>query len=253
MGAIRTRVSIVFIIAAVFGCNQGDSDQESDSASPAAAQAAFVNKVWSVVESPAGATGELYVFLSTGTLVIASPEARPSLGRWSWESGGLTMVEGGLPYNADIVALEDSVFSIRIRNMGKSWDLRLVPAGHAMPDTTRAVEFNPAENRILADGKEPFWHLEVDGSSALLYTRGEKRAQYDDGVWIQVDAPSWQYEAQRKRGDRKEVLQLTITRSLCVDSESGAESPLHATLVLNGRRMNGCALAGRSLDESGVK
>lgn len=238
-------IASVVLIAAAFGCNRRDADQSRTDAIGAGG-VPFVNKVWSVVESPSGATGELYVFLSTGTLVIASPEAVPSVGRWSWDSGALTMIEGGTPYSAEIVALKESELSIRVHNMGKSWDLRCVPARHSIPDTMRSVEFNPADHTVLADGREPFWHLQVDGGSALLFTSDQKRVQFANGEWTQLDAPSWQYEARRERAGGEQVLTLTITSSLCTDSETGVALPLHATLFLDGLRMDGCALAGRS-------
>ncbi|MDH3198588.1 MAG: hypothetical protein OEO21_10150, partial [Candidatus Krumholzibacteria bacterium] len=68
-----------------------------------------------------------------------------------------------------------------------------------------------------------------------------------------VDAPSWQYEARRTDADGEEVLMLTIRSSLCVDSTSGAESPLRAVLVREGRRLEGCAVAGRSTRRAGTE
>jgi uncharacterized membrane protein len=241
-------IASVVLMAATLGCDRRDAEQ-SVTDGHKVDNAPFVNKVWSVVESPGGATGDLYVFLSTGTLVIASPEAVPSVGRWSWDGRELTMIEGGTPYSGEIVALTDSELSIKVHDMGKTWDLRFAPAGHAMPDTTRPVEFNPADHKVFADGREPFWHLQVDGGSALLFTSDQKRVQFTNGEWMQVDAPSWEYEARREDEGGEHVLRLTITRSLCTDSELGVDLPLRAALFLDGVRMDGCAFAGRSRSE----
>lgn len=58
---------------------------------------AFVDRVWKVASSSGVATGTLYVFLSEGTLVIASPNSKPSLGSWAFKDGELTMVEESIP------------------------------------------------------------------------------------------------------------------------------------------------------------
>lgn len=98
---------------------------------------AFVNRVWRVAESNAVAPGHLYVFLSEGTLVIASPTGTPSLGTWKREAGGLTMVEDGLAYATDIVSLTDDEFRIRSHNPGQPVDVRLVPADRGDPGRER--------------------------------------------------------------------------------------------------------------------
>jgi len=88
----------------------------------------FENRVWRVAESTGAAPGHLYVFLSEGTLVIAGPTSTPSLGRWSRRGDGLTLVEDGVSYPTDILALTDDEFRIRSHNPGAPVDTRLVPA-----------------------------------------------------------------------------------------------------------------------------
>jgi hypothetical protein len=95
---------------------------------PPAAPVTFVNRVWEVAESSAVAPGHLYIFLSEGTLVVASPTGTPSLGRWSRTGEGLTMIEDGISYATDIVALSADEFRIRSHNPGTAVDIRLVPA-----------------------------------------------------------------------------------------------------------------------------
>lgn len=101
-------------------------------ASPAApAQPAagprFVNRVWTVESSTAVAPGTLYVFLSEGTLVIASPNAKPMLGSWKTSGDGLVMVEESISYPTDILKLDGSSFVIRSHNPGTPVDISLVP------------------------------------------------------------------------------------------------------------------------------
>lgn len=94
----------------------------------AAASLTFVNRVWRVAESSAGPPGQLYVFLSEGTLVMASATTTATLGTWRREGAGLIMVEEGIPYPVDIVSLSGAEFRIRSHNPGTPVDLRLVPA-----------------------------------------------------------------------------------------------------------------------------
>jgi hypothetical protein len=99
----------------------------------------FVNKVWQVKQSSSVATGQLYVFLSDGTLVMASPHGNPTLGRWTYQDSVLTMVEDGIRYRTDILALADSEVSIRSHNPGQPVDILLVPADTPPPSTTHEV------------------------------------------------------------------------------------------------------------------
>ena len=97
------------------------------SAQPAA-KPGFVNRVWTVESSTAVAPGTLYVFLSEGTLVIASPNAKPMLGSWKKSGDGLVMVEESISYPTDILKLDGSSFVIRSHNPGTPVDISLVPA-----------------------------------------------------------------------------------------------------------------------------
>ena len=88
----------------------------------------FVNRVWTVESSTAVAPGTLYVFLSEGTLVIASPNAKPMLGSRETSGDGLIMVEESISYPTDILKLDGSSFVIRSHNPGTPVDISLVPA-----------------------------------------------------------------------------------------------------------------------------
>jgi hypothetical protein len=115
-------------LLSVAGCSSpGSSPQVSGQATREAASTntppSFVNRVWVVVESQQVAPGELRVFLSEGTLVMASPHGTPSLGRWRSRDGHLTITEEGLAYDVEIIELSEDVFRIRIHSPGEPVDI----------------------------------------------------------------------------------------------------------------------------------
>jgi hypothetical protein len=95
---------------------------------PAPRTAGFVDRVWKVQASSSVSPGTLYVFLSDGTLVIASKNGKPALGTWTFENGQLTMVEESLSYPVEVVTLEANEFRLRIHNPGEPVDITFVPA-----------------------------------------------------------------------------------------------------------------------------
>lgn len=234
-------VGLSILLAAV-PCNSGEDSKSSGTFQPTK----LVNKVWAVADSPGGPSGDLYVFLSEGTLVIASAEAaRPIVGRWSWDGHRLTMTETSMPYTAEILSLTDSEFRLR----ANYWDLGsgeflLVPAPQTMPDTTRPVEFDPSGYRVIAQGDDPAWLLIVEGGVANLRTR-EGNTLFKEGSWEREDTPSWTFTAHRRGAAGDEVLSLTITTERCVEGPAGAAFPLRADLVIPGKELKGCALAGK--------
>lgn len=88
----------------------------------------FADRVWRVESSSAVAPGTLYTFLSDGTLVIDAQQSTIGYGRWTYENGALVMIEEGIAYPTDIVALDDTSFSIRSHNPGEPVDIKLVAA-----------------------------------------------------------------------------------------------------------------------------
>lgn len=125
--------TIVVALIALSGCSPRDSSpgvstEETVEASEAT-PASFVNRVWVVAESEQVALGELRVFLSEGTLVMASSHATPALGTWTYEDGRLTITEEGLKYNVDILELTEDTFHIRIHSLGEPVETRFEPAG----------------------------------------------------------------------------------------------------------------------------
>lgn len=90
--------------------------------------AGFTDVVWKVAGSNAAAAGALYVFLSEGTLVIARSGDRPMIGAWTHADGRLIMVEDGISYPTDILALTADKFTIRSNNPGEPVVIDLVRA-----------------------------------------------------------------------------------------------------------------------------
>jgi hypothetical protein len=113
---------LIFFLLAGTGCAK-PVQQETP-----AGDASFVNRVWTVAESDSVAKGTLYVFLSEGTLVIASPHNKPMLGSWRRDGDRLVMVEESIAYPTDILHLDDKEFRIRSNNPGGSVEIRLVRA-----------------------------------------------------------------------------------------------------------------------------
>src|SRR5689334_17296033 len=101
-------IRFALIAVALFAGCSSPVPAEQTSSQPAAAAPSFVNRVWSVQSSNAVATGQLYVFLSEGTLVIASPNGKPALGNWKQHERTFTMVEEGIAYDVEILELTDS-------------------------------------------------------------------------------------------------------------------------------------------------
>jgi hypothetical protein len=87
----------------------------------------FANRVWKVSRSSGVEVGMLYVFLSDGTLLVASAHGTPALGRWRIAGDTLTLIEEGLPHAAAIVELEPSRLSLLLTEGGTPLDITLVP------------------------------------------------------------------------------------------------------------------------------
>ena len=122
----RAYVGAMTACALLIGCSQPPSDQRATQ-TPAAAPS-FVNRVWSLQSSSTVTPGQLYVFLSGGTLVITSPNGKPALGSWKQEGGAFTMVEEGIAYPVEILELTQDRFKIRVTNPGEPVEMALVIA-----------------------------------------------------------------------------------------------------------------------------
>jgi hypothetical protein len=127
-GLSHSAVIFALIAGWLFAGCSSSIPSEQTSVQPGPAAPSFVNRVWSVQSSNAVAPGQLYVFLSDGTLVIASPNARPALGSWKQQDRSFTMVEEGITYPVEILELTQDRFRIRMRNPGEPVEMTLVPA-----------------------------------------------------------------------------------------------------------------------------
>jgi hypothetical protein len=125
---IGIAAALVTALLAVSSCSAPESLPRM---SPEAVS--FVNRVWVVAESRQIAAGELRVFLSDGTMVMASPQATPALGAWTIKEGRFVIVEDGLNYDAEILELTADTFRIRIHSPGEPVEIRFVPAETPLP------------------------------------------------------------------------------------------------------------------------
>lgn len=115
-------IGALCVVAGLIGYGQGGGDRKGS------AQDGFVNKVWQIKTSNSIEPGMLYVFLSDGTLVMASPSSQPSLGRWTRTEKGLNLIEEGIIYPTEILSLTGDEFRIRSLNPGEPVELQLTPA-----------------------------------------------------------------------------------------------------------------------------
>ena len=135
---VRTLSLVVVSLLAVVACERDDPSKAASAPAaepapaakqvPAKAAPSFVNRVWEVAESGQVTPGSLRVFLSDGTLVMASPHETPAFGSWRYDDGRLTIIEEGLEYPTDILALNESEFRIRMQSPGEPVEIRFAPA-----------------------------------------------------------------------------------------------------------------------------
>ncbi len=98
---------LVLIVSAFAGCsanstqsnnttikaNQPVSNTNNQANQPEKTAVSFINRVWKVNKSNSVAAGQIYVFISDGTLAMTSPNGKPAFGSWTYKDGNLTMVE----------------------------------------------------------------------------------------------------------------------------------------------------------------
>lgn len=128
MNTTKATTCLATVLFTMLGCSEPETKQERDLTAQPKEPASFVNRVWRVAESSSVSPGQMYVFLSEGTLVVASPNGKPTLGTWNGKGDALTMVEEGIPYKVDILGLTKTEFRIKSHNPGESVEIRLVPA-----------------------------------------------------------------------------------------------------------------------------
>jgi heat shock protein HslJ len=149
-------------LASLSGCSSSQPAERRD--------ASFVNRVWSVAESKQVAAGDLRVFLSDGTLLMASSHGTPSLGTWRPRESGLAITEEGVEYQVEILELTDDAFRIRIHSPGEPVEILFRPAA---PETGPAESSDDMASTPVLTGTR--WRLEdlagkgvVDRAEATL-------------------------------------------------------------------------------------
>lgn len=134
MSFVRVASVILIATTSFVGCSRepasrDDKQPASDSSVvPSGDSVRIVNRVWKVASSTGGAPGQLYTFLSDGTLLIASATGTPLLGTWSYAPGVLTLVEEGIAYKTEILQSTDDELKVRSFNPGGSIDINFVRA-----------------------------------------------------------------------------------------------------------------------------
>ena len=141
----RILVAVLLSAFAFSACEKADSPRPAGPESavqpaPAREGASFVNRVWVAVESKQVQPGELRVFLSDGTLVMASPHSKPAFGQWRSEGGQLTITEEGRNYPTEILALGEDAFRIRINGPGEPVEILFAPAPQVDPEAATSAE-----------------------------------------------------------------------------------------------------------------
>lgn len=102
----------------------------------------------------------------------------------------------------------------------------------------------PPEGDLNAVGNEPFWHLRITGTAAVLRTPEDTSgARFDNGAWESGEAGGWRFRAARGDGD---TLTVTLLDERCSDGMSAARYPMKATIRRRAGQVVGCALEGRS-------
>jgi heat shock protein HslJ/uncharacterized membrane protein len=136
----RFAVTLAALVLALAGCEKKSAEPPAATVDstvqplPGAGPESFVNRVWEIAESPHAEPGALRVFLADGTLVMTSPNATPSLGRWRYADGKLTIIEEGLEYPTEILELGEDRFRIRMQSAGEPVEVRFAPAKQPRPE-----------------------------------------------------------------------------------------------------------------------
>lgn len=106
----------------------GCSKNEPEPVKAASAPASFINKVWQVSEPKTARAGQLYVFLSEGTMVITSANNIPVLGTWKANGSNFDIVEEGRPYKVEVLSLTAEQLKVRMLSPGEPLELTFIPA-----------------------------------------------------------------------------------------------------------------------------
>lgn len=159
-GSLAASLSI-----AVGACSSPDPVTKTEPAHGGAhdttsAAPSFVNRVWKVERSTGIQPGAFYVFLSDSTLLIASAQGTPALGRWTYAGDTLTLIEEGIAHRATVTKLTSEELSIVLAGRGDSLAITFVPVTGA--EATSAMPTTPPS--LVAT----VWKLEDVGGTKVL-------------------------------------------------------------------------------------
>jgi len=176
---------VVAALLAVAACSKTEAPAPTagTATGPTAVQPSFINKVWSVAESAQVEVGSLRIFLSDGTIVMASPNSTPAFGSWTYDGERLAITEEGREYKADILALSDSEFRIRINSPGEPVEIRFEPAKQSAIVRTRADESGWTEPPAV----------DASAASTLRITGTVRHLELEGGLFVIRDAAGTQY------------------------------------------------------------
>jgi heat shock protein HslJ len=192
-----------------------------------AAPASFVNTVWAVSDSKQVEIGSLRVFLSDGTLVMASPNSKPALGSWRESGGRLSITEDGQSYDVDVLELTESSFRIRMHSPGEPVEILFKPADRAALPKAQEAPAGTAAGAALWGSR---WRLEdlggagvVDGVEATLEFPSQGRAS-GSGSCNRFNG------AVKVDGGRIAFSGIAATRRACPEAAMNQESAYFAAL-----------------------
>jgi heat shock protein HslJ len=190
---MNARILATLALCCMTACSPSEAPKSGPApvppSEPPAAQVSFVNKVWSVAESDQVEIGALRVFLSDGTLVMASPNSKPAFGSWSQDGNRLTITEEGQDYDTDILQLTADAFRIRMHSPGEPVVMLLRPAEQKAAAQTQDV--------IQIAGT--VHHLDVEGGVWVIRTTdGTQYKPVQLPEEYQVNGLSIEAEARRR-------------------------------------------------------
>lgn len=156
----RSVAALAALLLPLAGCERGApppaaTTEPAVAPLPEARTASFVNRVWEIAESPQGEPGALRVFLADGTLVMTAPDATPSLGRWRYADGKLTIIEEGLEYPTEILELGEDRFRIRMHSPGEPLEIGFAPAKQPRPEAVASAGLASSVPPATPSGESP--------------------------------------------------------------------------------------------------
>jgi len=239
---------VVAALLAIAACSK--TEPPAPAIEPATQAAAvlpsFINKVWSVADSTQAEIGSLRIFLSDGTMVMASPNSTPAFGSWASDGGRLAITEEGREYKVDILALSESEFRIRIHSPGDPVEIRFEPAQQTANATTKAGDSGWTEPPAAGTSATSelriagtVHHLALEGG--LFVIRDAGGTQYNPlnlPAAYQVDGLAVDVEARRRDdtasigmvGPMIEILRIRKRAGAAVAARRDAEPPPSALL-----------------------